>query len=83
MEKETAEATRITIYSGCPEKGDMVAFSRLVDRYRDRLMNVIGRMLASRGRGRGYRSRNIPSGLSASESFDFEDVFRPGFIPLL
>lgn len=29
------------------QKGDMVAFNELVDRYKNRLMNVIGRMLSS------------------------------------
>ena len=29
------------------QNGDMVAFSQLVDRYKGRLMNVIGRMLSS------------------------------------
>ncbi|NOY89272.1 MAG: sigma-70 family RNA polymerase sigma factor [FCB group bacterium] len=29
------------------QKGDMVAFNEMVDRYKDRLMNVIGRMLSS------------------------------------
>jgi len=29
------------------QKGDMVAFNKMVDRYKDRLMNVIGRMLSS------------------------------------
>ena len=29
------------------QNGDMVAFNTLVNRYKDRLMNVIGRMLSS------------------------------------
>ncbi len=47
MENETAKQQDHDLFHKV-EDGDMVAFNELVGRYRDRLMNVIGRMIPSR-----------------------------------
>lgn len=46
MAKETEKEIDFTLMRAV-QAGDMVAYNRLVDRYKDRLMNVIGRMLSS------------------------------------
>lgn len=46
MAKETEKDIDFALMRAI-QNGDMVAFNTLVDRYKDRLMNVIGRMLSS------------------------------------
>jgi RNA polymerase sigma-70 factor (ECF subfamily) len=46
MAKETEKDIDFTLMRAI-QNGDMVSFNSLVDRYKDRLMNVIGRMLSS------------------------------------
>ncbi len=46
MAKETEKDIDFALMRAI-QNGDMVAFNSLVDRYKDRLMNVIGRMLSS------------------------------------
>ena len=53
----------------------MVAFSKLVDRYRDRLMNVIGRMLASSEEAEDVVQETFLRVYQHRESFDFKHCF--------
>jgi RNA polymerase sigma-70 factor, ECF subfamily len=46
MAKETEKDIDFELMKAI-QRGDMVAFNSMVDRYKDRLMNVIGRMLSS------------------------------------
>jgi len=74
MEKETAKQLDHDLFR-LVQRGDMVAFSRLVDRYRDRLMNVIGRMLASREEAEDIVQETFLRVYQHRESFDFEHCF--------
>jgi RNA polymerase sigma-70 factor (ECF subfamily) len=57
------------------QKGDMVAFSELVNRYRHRLMNVIGRMLASQEEAEDIVQESFLRVYQHRESFDFKHCF--------
>ncbi|HWR82704.1 MAG TPA: sigma-70 family RNA polymerase sigma factor, partial [Candidatus Deferrimicrobium sp.] len=55
--------------------GDMVAFNELVDRYKDRLMNVIGRMLASREEAEDIVQETFVRVYQHRQSFNFQHCF--------
>jgi RNA polymerase sigma-70 factor (ECF subfamily) len=74
MEKETAKKVDHDLLRRV-QQGDMVAFSRLVDRYRDRLMNVIGRMLNSREESEDIVQEAFLRVYQHRESFDFKHCF--------
>lgn len=55
--------------------GDMVAFTDLVDRYRDRLMNVVGRMSFSREETEDIVQEAFMRAYQHRDSFDFKHCF--------
>ena len=55
--------------------GDMVAFSKLVDRYKDRLMNVITRMLHSHEEAEDIVQETFCRVYQHRDSFDFRHCF--------
>ena len=55
--------------------GDMVAFSKLVDRYKDRLMNVITRMLHSNEEAEDIVQETFCRVYQHRDSFDFRHCF--------
>ncbi len=57
------------------QKGDMVAFNELVDRYKDRLMNVIGRMLLSRDDAEDVVQETFVRVYQHRQSFNFQHCF--------
>ena len=57
------------------QNGDMVAFSELVDRYKDRLMNVIGRMLLSRDDAEDVVQETFVRVYQHRQSFYFKHSF--------
>jgi RNA polymerase sigma-70 factor (ECF subfamily) len=57
------------------QNGDMVAFSELVDRYKDRLMNVIGRMLLSRDDAEDVVQETFVRVYQHRQSFNFQHCF--------
>jgi RNA polymerase sigma-70 factor (ECF subfamily) len=74
MEKETAKERDHRLLRQVQE-GDMVAFSKLVDGYRDRLMNVIGRMLSSREESEDIVQEAFLRVYQHRDSFDFKHCF--------
>ncbi len=54
------------------QNGDMVAFNQLVDRYKDRLMNVIGRMLSSREEAEDIVQETFVRVYQHRQSFNFQ-----------
>ncbi|MFQ5499040.1 MAG: sigma-70 family RNA polymerase sigma factor [Candidatus Zixiibacteriota bacterium] len=57
------------------QNGDMVAFNGLVDRYKDRLMNVIGRMLSSREEAEDIVQETFVRVYQHRQSFNFQHCF--------
>ena len=57
------------------QKGDMVAFSQMVDRYKDRLMNVIGRMLSSKEEAEDVVQETFVRVHQHRQSFNFKHCF--------
>ncbi len=57
------------------QNGDMVAFNKLVDRYKDRLMNVIGRMLLSRDDAEDVVQETFVRVYQHRQSFNFQHCF--------
>jgi len=57
------------------QNGDMVAFNELVDRYKDRLMNVIGRMLLSRDDAEDVVQETFVRVYQHRQSFNFQHCF--------
>lgn len=57
------------------QNGDMVAFNRLVDRYKDRLLNVIGRMLSSRDDAEDIVQETFVRVYLHRQSFNFQHCF--------
>jgi RNA polymerase sigma-70 factor (ECF subfamily) len=57
------------------QKGDMVAFNKMVDRYKDRLMNVIGRMLSSQEEAEDIVQETFIRVYQHRQSFNFEHCF--------
>ncbi len=54
------------------QNGDMVAFNELVDRYKDRLLNVIGRMLSSREEAEDVVQETFVRVYQHRQSFNFQ-----------
>ena len=57
------------------QNGDMVAFNELVDRYKDRLMNVIGRMLLSHDDAEDVVQETFVRVYQHRQSFNFQHCF--------
>ena len=57
------------------QNGDMVAFNELVDRYKGRLMNVIGRMLSSAEEAEDIVQETFVRVYQHRQSFNFEHCF--------
>ena len=57
------------------QKGDMVAFSEMVDRYKNRLMNVIGRMLSSSEEAEDIVQETFVRVYQHRQSFNFQHCF--------
>ncbi|MCP4568048.1 MAG: sigma-70 family RNA polymerase sigma factor [FCB group bacterium] len=74
MEKETAKKIDHDLFRRV-KTGDMVAFSTIVDRYRDRLMNVIGRMPISREGAEDIVQEAFLRVYQHRDSFDFKHCF--------
>ena len=74
MEKETAKQRDHRLLRQVQE-GDMVAFSKLVDGYRGRLMNVIGRMPISREEAEDIVQEAFLRVYQHRDSFDFKHCF--------
>jgi RNA polymerase sigma-70 factor (ECF subfamily) len=74
MEKETAKQLDHDLLRRV-QQGDTVAFSNLVERYRDRLMNVIGRMPISREEAEDIVQETFVRVFQHRDSFDFKHCF--------
>jgi len=74
MDKETAKQVDHDLLRQV-QHGDMVAFSRLVDRYRNRLMNVIGRMLMDAEEAEDIVQESFLRVYQHRMSFDFKHCF--------
>jgi RNA polymerase sigma-70 factor (ECF subfamily) len=57
------------------QKGDMVAFNSMVDRYKNRLMNVIGRMLSSAEEAEDIVQETFVRVYQHRQSFNFKHCF--------
>ncbi|MBD3401649.1 sigma-70 family RNA polymerase sigma factor [candidate division GN15 bacterium] len=57
------------------QKGDMVAFNEMVNRYKDRLMNVIGRMLSSQEEAEDVVQETFVRVYQHRQSFNFQHCF--------
>ncbi len=57
------------------QNGDMVAFNGMVDRYKDRLMNVIGRMLSSTEEAEDVVQETFIRVYQHRQSFNFQHCF--------
>jgi len=57
------------------QKGDMVAFNAMVNRYKDRLMNVIGRMLSSHEEAEDIVQETFVRVYQHRQSFNFQHCF--------
>jgi RNA polymerase sigma-70 factor (ECF subfamily) len=57
------------------QKGDMVAFNAMVGRYKDRLMNVIGRMLSSQEEAEDIVQETFVRVYQHRQSFNFQHCF--------
>lgn len=57
------------------QNGDMVAFNGMVDRYKDRLMNVIGRMLSSTEEAEDIVQETFIRVYQHRQSFNFQHCF--------
>ncbi len=57
------------------QAGDMVAFNEMVDNYKDRLMNVIGRMLSSTEEAEDVVQEAFVRVYQHRQSFDFKHCF--------
>jgi RNA polymerase sigma-70 factor (ECF subfamily) len=74
MAKETEKDIDFNIMRSI-QKGDMVAFNSMVDRYKDRLMNVIGRMLSSVEEAEDIVQETFVRVYQHRQSFNFEHCF--------
>lgn len=74
MSKETEKDIDFKIMRSI-QKGDMVAFDSMVDRYKDRLMNVIGRMLSSVEEAEDIVQETFVRVYQHRQSFNFEHCF--------
>ncbi|MFH1686990.1 MAG: sigma-70 family RNA polymerase sigma factor [bacterium] len=57
------------------QNGDMVAFNKMVDRYKGRLMNVIGRMLSSAEEAEDVVQETFVRVYQHRQSFNFQHCF--------
>jgi len=74
MDKPTEKDIDFTLMRAI-QKGDMVAFNSMVDRYKDRLMNVIGRMLASQEEAEDIVQETFVRVYQHRQSFNFQHCF--------
>ena len=74
MAKETEKDTDFTLMRAI-QNGDLVAFNELVDRYKDRLMNVIGRMLSSPQEAEDIVQETFVRVYQHRQSFNFQHCF--------
>lgn len=72
--KETIKAKDFALMRRI-QAGDMVAFSVMVDNYKDRLMNVIGRMLSSQEEAEDIVQEAFVRVYQHCNSFDFKHCF--------
>lgn len=74
MAKETEKDIDYRLMRGI-QKGDMVMFNQMVDRYKDRLMNVIGRMLSSQEEAEDIVQETFVRVYQHRQSFNFKHCF--------
>lgn len=74
MAKETEKDIDFALMRSI-QKGDMVAFSSMVDRYKDRLMNVISRMLSSAEEAEDIVQETFVRVYQHRQSFNFQHCF--------
>ncbi len=74
MESETAKQFDHDLFRRVQD-GDMVAFNELVAKYRDRLMNVIGRMIPSQEESEDIVQETFLRVYQHRQSFDFKHCF--------
>jgi RNA polymerase sigma-70 factor, ECF subfamily len=74
MDKPTEKDIDFTLMKAI-QKGDMVAFNAMVDRYKDRLMNVIGRMLSSQEEAEDIVQETFVRVYQHRQSFNFQHCF--------
>lgn len=74
MAKETEKNIDYTLMRSI-QKGDMVAFNEMVNRYKDRLMNVIGRMLSSAEEAEDIVQETFVRVYQHRQSFNFKHCF--------
>jgi RNA polymerase sigma-70 factor, ECF subfamily len=74
MNKPTDKETDFQLMRAI-QKGDMVAFNEMVDRYKDRLMNVIGRMLSSQEEAEDIVQETFVRVYQHRQSFNFQHCF--------
>ncbi len=74
MAKETEKEIDFTLMKAV-QKGDMVAFNSMVDRYKDRLMNVISRMLSSTEEAEDIVQETFVRVYQHRQSFNFQHCF--------
>src|SRR5512147_689758 len=74
MSKETEKDIDFALMRGI-QGGDMVAFNTLVGRYKDRLMNVIGRMLSSTEEAEDIVQETFVRVYQHRQSFNFQHCF--------
>lgn len=74
MSKETEKDIDFGLIRGV-QNGDMVCFNSLVDRYKERLMNVIGRMLSSTEEAEDIVQETFVRVYQHRQSFNFQHCF--------
>lgn len=74
MAKETAKDIDYRLMKGI-QKGNMVSFNEMVDRYKDRLMNVVGRMLSSKEEAEDVVQETFVRVYLHRQSFNFKHCF--------
>jgi RNA polymerase sigma-70 factor (ECF subfamily) len=74
MAKETEKDIDFELMKAI-QRGDMVAFNTMVDRYKDRLMNVIGRMLSSTEEAEDIVQETFVRVYQHRQSFNFQHCF--------
>ncbi|MBD3257356.1 sigma-70 family RNA polymerase sigma factor [candidate division GN15 bacterium] len=75
MSKATTDKEKDFALMRAIQKGDMVAFNTMVDRYKDRLMNVIGRMLSSQEEAEDIVQETFIRVYQHRQSFNFQHCF--------
>lgn len=74
MAKETAKDIDYRLMRAI-QKGNMVSFNEMVDRYKDRLMNVVGRMLSSKEEAEDVVQETFVRVYLHRQSFNFKHCF--------